>query len=172
MKSWKYVKDINQTKNEEKIDYGRRHGDSCRCSTRWYKKLLIPYVSVCKKDIMFSYMNLFKTVLIFFSVIAAVSCGTAGGDVEVSELDASELCRLQQADNPIRELYSMAVQNDSTVLLSTDREVLRYSFEGRRLKNLGNKGRAAGEYNMPMKVRVDGDRIFVWDAMNLKFMAV
>lgn len=116
---------------------------------------------------MFSYMNLFKTVLIFFSVIAAVSCGTAGGDVEVSELDASELCRLQQADNPIRELYSMAVQNDSTVLLSTDREVLRYSFEGRRLKNLGNKGRAAGEYNMPMKVRVDGDRIFVWDAMNL-----
>lgn len=132
--------------------------------------MLIPYVSVCKNDIMFSYMNLFKTVLIFFSVIAAVSCGTAGGDVEVSELDTSELCRLQQADNPIRELYSMAVQNDSTVLLSTDREVLRYSFEGRRLKNLGNKGRAAGEYNMPMKVRVYGDRIFVWDAMNLKFM--
>ena len=70
--------------------------------------MLIPYVSVCKNDIMFSYMNLFKTILIFFSVIAAVSCGTAGGDVEVSELDASELCRLQQSDNPIRELYSMA----------------------------------------------------------------
>lgn len=27
------MKDINRTKNEEKIDCVRRHGDSCRCRT-------------------------------------------------------------------------------------------------------------------------------------------
>ncbi len=101
---------------------------------------------------------------------AVAACGTRQDTAELQEFDADELCTLEQRDRPIGEIYSMSVANDTILLLTTESEVMQYSVLGKYVGSIGHKGRASGEYGMPMKVRSDGDNIYVWDAMGLKFL--
>ena len=102
--------------------------------------------------------------------VVAISCRHRQENVKMQEFSAEELCVLEQVDRPIGEIYSMSVINDTTLLLTTESEVMRYSVSGKYMGYIGHKGRAYGEYGMPMKVRADGNSIYVWDAMGLKFL--
>ena len=119
------------------------------------------------------YNLIIKTLLVVvfcLCVICIISCSTKGDSVKLSDPDTEFLCRLDQADIPIDKLYSMAITGDRRVIVSTLKEVLAYSFDGKYIGRIGNHGRAAGEYSMPMVVRTDEKHIYVWDAMNLKFI--
>lgn len=117
-------------------------------------------------------MKEFRVAIGIFLMLMACSCHFRREDIDIQPLDGcSELCVLEQSEKPVGYLYSMAFSEGTGLILSTDKEVLRFSREGQFLGNIGYRGRARGEYNMPMIVRTDGERIFVWDSMLLKFLA-
>ena len=110
-----------------------------------------------------------KLAILLFGVVS-IACNRNQDNAELQELSAMRLCALEQDDKPIGEVNSMTVVNDSILLLTTGSDVMQYSVSGKYIGDFGYKGRAIGEYSMPMKVRSDGENIYVWDAMGLKFL--
>lgn len=74
--------------------------------------------------------------------------------------------------NPIEDIpfpTSIAVINDSLMVLATEKQVYIYNNGVQSIK-VGYKGNAQYEYVMPMIVRSYNDMIYVWCAMTLKFL--
>lgn len=96
------------------------------------------------------------------------SCISVGhlSDIQEAEYDTeTRLLNSEQTGYPC----SMAVINEDTFVLSTEKQVYLYE-EGAVIQKIGQIGRAEYEYQLPMIVRVYNDEIYVWCAMFLKFI--
>lgn len=64
---------------------------------------------------------------------------------------------------------SIAVIDNQCFVISTEDQVYLYNY-GTQIIKIGRKGRAEYEYLLPTIVRTDGNKIYVWCAMRLKFI--
>ena len=64
---------------------------------------------------------------------------------------------------------SISVIDNKCFVICTEDQVYLYE-NGRQTVKIGRKGRAEYEYLLPMIVRTDGIKIYVWCAMRLKFI--
>lgn len=103
--------------------------------------------------------------------VCAHSCKNGSGNVEVAELKCETVCELDQSEHLLGQLDGFCVVNDTSFLLSTSNEVLMFGMDGHFIRQIGRSGRAAGEYNMPLNIASDEKRIYVFSAMDLKFVA-
>ena len=111
-----------------------------------------------------------KTLLIYLSFIllsSLVSCRQTNDSVHVTDVPAETICTI---DGQLDRLNSIAVIDKEKFVLCTETQVYVYNSKGIRLYNVGNQGRAKYEYSMPLYVRTDGSKIYVWDAMMCKII--
>ena len=90
----------------------------------------------------------------------------------VVEAPSETICRIvQKSDEEVLgRLNSFAVVDKESFVLCTEEQVYLYDMSGRRLFKIGTSGNSDKEYLMPMIVRTDGNLIYVWSAMNMRFV--
>ena len=107
-------------------------------------------------------------ILPFFFLFLVYSC--AEGDISVVLLPRTKVCVLSD-DVLIDYPYSMEMIDSCKFVVSSSDKVLMFSTSGQLIREIGNSGRAIGEYSFPMKVRKgDSGDIFVWSAGTMKFI--
>lgn len=121
---------------------------------------------------MLKILKMRKVVLLAVLAAAAVSvsCGNSSSDVPVKDLEYEKICGIDQSKVKVGYLNALAIPGDGGFILGTDKDVTRYSIDGVPTGSVGRSGRAFGEYMMPMQVRTDGDKVYVWSAMTLAFL--
>lgn len=106
---------------------------------------------------------------LFASAVCLLSCQNGSSETEVTDLRYEEVCGIGQSD--FGYVNALALTGDKGFVLGSDKIVRRYDMDGAETGRFGDSGRAEGEYLMPMGVRVDGDKVYVWSAMSLTFLA-
>jgi hypothetical protein len=75
---------------------------------------------------------------------------------------------LNAAENELFELISdVEVDGDGNVYIVDNRgaRIAVFAADGTWLSDIGNPGRGPGEYQAPIRLRLRGDTLFVWDAI-------
>jgi len=117
------------------------------------------------------YSRMTAHIVAIATMFVVASCGGRKGDVVVSELQYEAVCQIDQGERMMGQPIWLCMMDDSRFLLCTNSDVLLFGIDGKFIREIGRPGRAAGEYNMPMIVKAHGDTVYVWSAMDLKFVA-
>jgi len=111
-------------------------------------------------------------VLSVFAVIALIAPGCKNNDaVNVAETPHETICNLNETNATLGYLNSLAIIDSTEFIVSTNTAVCLFDNKGNLVRLIGHSGRAKGEYSYPQYVRTDGNTIFVWSSMTLKFIA-
>lgn len=116
----------------------------------------------------------FSSSALWAFVLMLPLCSCSGGkDVTVQDADSGTVCEIMSVfgDEEIGSPCSLAVIDSAHFAISTDYQVYLYDMSGHCISKIGRSGNAGFEYNMPLYVRCDGDLIYVWSAMTMKFVA-
>lgn len=120
-------------------------------------------------------MNLYlsnNSVFVAFLFVWMLHSCSNSNEITVQDADADTVCEIITVhdDEEIGRLNSLAVMDSSCFVLSTDSQVYLYDISGCCVNKIGRSGNAKFEYNLPLLVRTDGELIYVWSAMTMKFI--
>ena len=133
------------------------------------QKILIARRVVLNHVINMKECNFFR--LYFLLVLAVFICACRGNTINTMEsIKFDKLLKIDQSVYPLGHINSIAICEDSSIVLCSDKQVSKYNSKGNYEGKVGNLGRAVGEYNMPLFVRSWNNQIYVWSAMTLKFL--
>ncbi|MCM1502602.1 MAG: 6-bladed beta-propeller [Bacteroidales bacterium] len=115
----------------------------------------------------------FDMVILWMAMSLGLLCSCAGEkEVQIKDVESETVCRICGRDSEgLGRLNSLAIIDSEYFALSTDYQVYVYSMLGHQVRKIGRSGNAKYEYNLPLYVRSDGEQIYVWSAMSMKFIA-
>ena len=100
-----------------------------------------------------------------------LSCSDSG--MPLTDAPHEEICVLETDGScgMLGRLNSLAVIDSDCFAICDEMQVYLYNMQGKQIRCIGRSGNAGYEYNMPTVVRTDGNDIYVWSSMTLKFLA-
>lgn len=106
------------------------------------------------------------------SIIMASLLSCTDRSMSVMDAQGEEICVLQTVGSCgiLGRLNSIAVVDSSCFVICDESQVYLYDITGRQVRRIGRSGKAGHEYIMPQVVRSDGESIYVWSAMTMKFL--
>ena len=87
-----------------------------------------------------------------------------------SAIDTTFICDLEENIDVIQNIDDAVFLNDSTFFVISNKQVIKYSTQGKQLQIFNNNGSGPHEYINPSLLQATDSSLFVWCSMSLKLI--
>lgn len=118
-----------------------------------------------------------KFISSFVALSFFISCATKSEpDINVGkethDLSYEKICTLKENISLFGNIESFDFIDSNHIVVATSKpsSVIIFNINGQQVKEIGDSGRGAFEYQKPKIVKVHNNKIFIWDAGQLKLL--
>jgi hypothetical protein len=113
-----------------------------------------------------------KHILYIVLILIISSCKNKiihDGD-PINNIDTIFICNLKENIDIISQVDDAKFINDSTFIIISNKQIIKYDTEGNQLNIIDKVGQAPNEYIMPSLMDVYGSSIYIWCSNSLKLI--